>query len=106
MPARDRGSSRGFVGLVSVELFFAGSSSLKEKRMYLRSIKDRLQRRHGATVAEVGLQDLWRRSRVVFALAASNPTVLERELQRARESLDGQEWELVSVEEEVVEVDG
>src|SRR5680860_195932 len=53
LPGQDRDSSRGFVGVVSAELFFAGSNSLKDKRMYLRSIKQRLQRRHGATVAEV-----------------------------------------------------
>src|SRR5680860_1921210 len=88
------------------ELFFAGINSLKDKRMYLRSIKQRLQRRHGATVAEVGFQDLWRRSRLVLAIAASSPTVLEQDLQRAREALDSGDWELISLEEEVVEVDG
>jgi len=106
LPGQDRDSSRGFVGVVSAELFFAGSNSLKDKRMYLRSIKQRLQRRHGATVAEVGFQDLWRRSRLVLAIAASSPTVLEQDLQRAREALDSGDWELISLEEEVVEVDG
>ena len=35
------------VGLLSLELFIASAQSLKDKRMVLRSLKDRLRRFNG-----------------------------------------------------------
>ncbi len=96
---------KGFVGILTADLFFPETGSLKGKRMYLRRIRDTVTRRHGATFAEVGHQDLWQRSRIVMAVAASDMQVLERALDRLRVYLDSQEWELASCMTEVVEVD-
>jgi len=96
---------KGFVGILTADLFFPETGSLKGKRMYLRRIRDTVTRRHGATFAEVGYQDLWQRSRIVMAVAASDTQVLERALDRLRVYLDSQEWELASCMTEVVEVD-
>lgn len=49
------------VGLLSVELFLPDAQSLKDKRMTLRSVKDRLKKLNVA-VAEVDHQDVWQRS--------------------------------------------
>ena len=49
------------VGLLSIELHLPGSRSLKDKRMVLRGIKDRL-RKFNVAVAEVGHHDLWQRA--------------------------------------------
>lgn len=93
------------MGIVSAEIHFAEAGSLKSKRMHLRRMRDTLTRRHGASFAEVGYQDLWQRSQVVLALCASDPRVLEASLAAAVGYLDSQDWELVRVNEEVVEVD-
>jgi uncharacterized protein YlxP (DUF503 family) len=74
--------------------------------MYLRRIRDQVTRHQGASFAEVGHQDLWQRSRVVFAVAASDLQVLEETLGRVRAYLDSQEWILTSCSTEVVDVDG
>ena len=58
-------------------------------------MRDHLTRRFGATFAEVGYQDLWQRSRVVVAVAASDLQVLEQTVDAALRYLDSQEWELV-----------
>ena len=42
---------------------------------------------------------------MVFAIAASDPHVLETAVNAAVGYLDGQEWEVVGLREEVVEVD-
>jgi hypothetical protein len=97
--------SRGFLGIVSAELVFPESTSLKDKRMYLRSIRDRLTRRHAATFAEVGLQDLWQRSHVLFAIAGSEAGVTEQALSAAVNYLDSQDWELARAEREIMEID-
>jgi uncharacterized protein YlxP (DUF503 family) len=62
-------------------------------------------RQHGATFAEVGFQDVWQRSRVVMAVAASDPQVLDERMARLRVYLDSQEWVVVSCTTEVVDVD-
>lgn len=93
------------MGIVSAELHFPETTSLKAKRMFLRSMRDSLTGRYGATFAEVSYQDLWQRSRVVFAVAASDLAVLERTLDAAIGYLDSQEWELVTTDEEVIELD-
>jgi len=97
--------SKGFVGILTVELFFPDNGSLKGKRMYLRRIRDQVTRRHGASFAEVGHQDLWQRSRVVLAVASSDLQVLEETLDRLKVYLDTQEWIVTSRGTEVVEVD-
>jgi uncharacterized protein YlxP (DUF503 family) len=104
LPALSR-SSKGFVGILTAELYFPDNGSLKGKRMYLRRIRDKVTRHHGASFAEVGHQDLWQRSRVVLAVASSDLQVLEEALDRLRAYLDSQEWMLTSCETEVVDVD-
>ena len=64
-----------------------------------------MTRGHGASFAEIGHQDLWQRSRVVCALAASDIRVLEERLDGVKGYLDSQEWVLTSSEIEVVDVD-
>lgn len=91
--------------MVRAELYFAGATSLKDKRMFLRSMRARLTRSFGATFAEVGYQDLWQRAGVVFAIAASDLRELEEDLDAAEGYLAGQEWELIEAYREVHEVD-
>ena len=45
------------VGILQVELAIDGSSSLKDKRRVVQSIKDRLHREHQVSVAEVAALD-------------------------------------------------
>jgi uncharacterized protein YlxP (DUF503 family) len=49
------------VGLLSVEMFIPHAQSLKEKRMVLRSVKDRLKKLN-VSVAEVEHQNVWQRA--------------------------------------------
>jgi uncharacterized protein len=104
LPAPSR-SSKGFVGIVVADLHFPESGSLKGKRMHLRKVRDQVTRRFGASFAEVGYQDLWQRSKIVMAVAASDLPWLEETMERLREYLDSQEWVLTSCETEVVDID-
>jgi uncharacterized protein YlxP (DUF503 family) len=104
LPAPNR-SNKGFVGIVAVELYFPEVGSLKGKRMFLRRIRDRVTRQHGASFAEIGFQDVWQRSRIVMAVAASDLHVLDERLDRLRGYLDAQEWVVTSYATEVVDVD-
>jgi uncharacterized protein YlxP (DUF503 family) len=95
----------GYVGILSVELRFPESHSLKEKRMHLRSAKKQLQNRVGASVAEVDHHDVWQRSRLTLACVAREYREVERLLDEAERWLRGQEFELALAERSVVTID-
>lgn len=79
-----QGSEPGtvFVGSARVDLHVPGVGSLKGKRAVLNKLKAALQRELGCSVAEVGYQDLWQRSAIGVAAAASSATGAQRVLDR------------------------
>lgn len=70
-----------YVGMARLTLVIANAHSLKEKRMVLRRIKDRVRERVGVAVSEVGAQDQWQRAELGVAVATG-------ERQQALELLD------------------
>jgi uncharacterized protein len=92
----------GFVGILSVELHFPENHSLKGKRKELLSVKAQLQRRFGASVAEVDHHDVWQRARLTLACVARGHKELQELLDGAERYLAGQPFELGQVECEVV----
>ena len=69
------------VGVLTLELFFPYSRSLKDKRRILHGFKDRLHR-HNVALAEVDFQDLWQRARLGIVTLNSQPSVVEEVLGR------------------------
>lgn len=59
--------SHVFVGALKLDLQILESRSLKDKRMVLRRIKDRVRERLGLVVVEVGAQELWQRAELGVA---------------------------------------
>jgi uncharacterized protein YlxP (DUF503 family) len=53
------------------------SHSLKEKRMVLRSIKDRTRQKFNVAIAEVGAQDNWQEAVLGFAVVANEKTFVQ-----------------------------
>jgi uncharacterized protein len=95
----------GYVGILAVELFFPEATSLKGKRKFVRSAKAQLQNRFGAAVAEVDHHELWQRARLTVACVTRELGELDRLLDDAVRYLNGQEYELVRAEREVVSVE-
>jgi uncharacterized protein len=94
----------GFVGILSADLHFPESHSLKDKRHFLRSAKQRL-RNMGAAVAEVDHHDVWQRSRVTVSVVTREAREAERLLDEAERYLDSREWELGEVHRRVIDPD-
>ena len=92
----------GYVGILTVELHFPESGSLKGKRRYLKSAKAQLHERFGASVAEVDHHDLWQRSCLTVACAASGHRELQELLDAVVRYLGAQEYELLRTDREVV----
>lgn len=68
------------VGLLTLELHLPYAHSLKEKRLVLRRLQDRLRTRFNVSVSELDHQDAWQRSLVGVAAVASDSAVLEATL--------------------------
>ncbi|HEX5215448.1 MAG TPA: DUF503 domain-containing protein [Vicinamibacterales bacterium] len=83
------------VALLSLELFLPMSQSLKEKRMVLRRLKDRLGAMNVA-VAEIAHQDVWQRAGLGIVTVASADKVAEETLNGALREIERLEPGLVT----------
>jgi uncharacterized protein len=92
----------GYIGILSAELHFPENGSLKGKRKELLSVKAQLQRRFGASVAEVDHHELWQRARLTLSCVARGYRDVEALLDGAERYLAGQAFELGQIERNVV----
>ncbi|HDQ44841.1 MAG TPA: DUF503 domain-containing protein [bacterium] len=69
------------IGSLQVELYLPGCGSLKEKRMILKGLKERVRARLNVSAAEIDYTDKWQRSVMGFASVAN-------ETGRAKEVLE------------------
>ena len=95
----------GYVGILTVELHFPESGSLKGKRKHVKSAKAQLRERFGASVAEVDHHDLWQRTRLVLTCAAREMGELHELLDAADRWLHGQDWVVMRVERRIVSLE-
>jgi len=95
----------GYVGILSAELYFPENGSLKGKRKELLSVKAQLQRRFGASVAEVDHHELWQRARITLSCVARGHREVEELLAAAERFLVGRAFEVGALEREVVTLD-
>ena len=95
----------GFIGIYTFELLFPESHSLKEKRMYLRSVKAQLVNRVACSIAEVDHHDVWQRSQLTLACVAREAGQVDRLLDTAERWLLTQDFELISHERDLVSLD-
>jgi hypothetical protein len=83
------------VGLLTVELHVPGSRSLKDKRMVVRRLKDRL-RKFNIAVAEVDYQDKWQRAALAIVTVSADQAHADRELAAAAGEIERAEPGLVA----------
>lgn len=60
------------VGLVVWELHLAGCASLKEKRMVVKSLKDRLHDKFNVSAAETAHHDLLQRAEIAVCVVSND----------------------------------
>ena len=65
------------VGILNIDLFIPNSTSLKEKRCAIKSIKDRLISRYNVSVAEIGHTDKWQRATIGIAIVSNKTRYIE-----------------------------
>jgi hypothetical protein len=68
------------VGIARITLFVPESHSLKEKRMVLRRVKDRVRNKFNVAIAEVEENDVWQRAVLGLALLGNDRRFVESAL--------------------------
>jgi uncharacterized protein YlxP (DUF503 family) len=88
-----------YVGILVIEMFIYSSNSLKEKRIVLRSLKDRLKNKFNVAVAEIGFQDKWQRAQLGIVTISNEQSHLEKSLHQIFQYLDRSDsYEIISYE--------
>jgi uncharacterized protein YlxP (DUF503 family) len=87
-----------YVGLVKLSLAVPDAHSLKEKRMVIRRVKDRVRERMGVAINEVGALDVWQRAELGAAITSADRTkALELVDQVVREVMRASGGQVVAV---------
>lgn len=68
------------IGLLTVRLHIPESNSLKEKRMVIKSLKDKLRNRFNVSVSEVANHDKWQLADIAVANVSSERVSANRAL--------------------------
>lgn len=73
------------IGCLQARLSIPSAQSLKDKRMVLRSLKDRMLNKMNVSVAEVDYQDSWKSCLLAVVTVAAEKDVVERRLAEVSE---------------------
>ena len=65
------------IGCVQFKISIPSANSLKEKRMVLRSLKDRMLNKMNVSVAEVDHQDAWKSCALAVVTVAAEKHIVE-----------------------------
>ena len=76
--SKQQGLYSVLIASIQIELFLPDTSSLKEKRFILKSMKTRIGNKFNVSVAEIDYLDKWQRSCLGIACVANSRTFLDQ----------------------------
>ncbi|MGD9898423.1 MAG: DUF503 domain-containing protein [Calditrichaceae bacterium] len=86
-----------FVGVLTTEILIQGSASLKDKRVIVNRIRDRVRKKYNVSVAEIDYNDKWQRSLIAFAIVSSDKSFADQMMQKIFRDLDNEtEFEIIN----------
>ena len=71
------------IALLTLDIHIPHAQSLKDKRMVIRRVKDRLRSKFNVAVSEVEHQELWQRSQISVVTVGSDDSYVRQTLQLA-----------------------
>jgi uncharacterized protein YlxP (DUF503 family) len=71
------------IALLTLDIHIPHAQSLKDKRMVVRRVKDRLRSKFNVSVSEVDHQELWQRSQVSVVTVGSDAEYVQQTLKLA-----------------------
>lgn len=66
------------MGIMQVSIYIQNAQSLKEKRMVIKSIKDKISHKYNVSIDEVDYTDKWQRSVLGIAQVSKDIRSIER----------------------------
>jgi uncharacterized protein YlxP (DUF503 family) len=75
------------IGLLQVSLSLPEARSLKDKRMVLRSLRDRIMKNMNVSVAEIGKQDYWKSAEMAFVTVSAQRDISQKRLSEVSNQL-------------------
>ena len=76
------------IALLTLDTHIPHAQSLKDKRMVIRRLKDRLQSKFNVAVSETDHQELWQRTQISVVTVGPDETFLQKVLQEAAEEAE------------------
>jgi uncharacterized protein YlxP (DUF503 family) len=76
------------IALLTLDIHIPYAHSLKDKRMVLRSLKDRLRAKFNVSVSEVDHQEVWQRSQVSVVTVGADEAFLHKVLEQAAQEAE------------------
>ncbi|HEX4997244.1 MAG TPA: DUF503 domain-containing protein [Terriglobia bacterium] len=76
------------IALLTLDVHIPHAQSLKDKRMVVRRLKDRLRAKFNVAVSEVDHQELWQRARLSVVTVGSDEAYSRQTLQLALEEAE------------------
>jgi len=76
------------IALLTLDVHLPNAQSLKDKRMSVRRIKDRLRSKFNVSISETDHQDLWQRATISVATIASDEAYARQTLQLSLEEAE------------------
>lgn len=73
--------------VADVEILLPYSKSLKDKRMIIKSLIDRIGNKGYASISEVDFKDLWQRSRLGIACVSPDSSSANQSIQRIKNKI-------------------
>ncbi|MBI5286779.1 MAG: DUF503 domain-containing protein [Deltaproteobacteria bacterium] len=78
-----------FVGICHIDLIIHDNRSLKGKRQVLKTIIDRVKNRFNVSIAEIGANDLWQRSRISLCAVGNDSSLVNSILDNTINFIEG-----------------
>lgn len=91
------------VGICSFRMIMYEGGSLKEKRMVVKSVTQRIKSRYNVSVAEVADHKQWRLATIGFSCVSNDKLHVERTIQEVLKFVESDgRMEIMDIETEIV----
>ncbi|MBI5492145.1 MAG: DUF503 domain-containing protein [Deltaproteobacteria bacterium] len=77
------------VGVCRISLMIHGNHSLKEKRMVLKSLMEKVRNRFNVAIAEVGDNDLWQRAELGLSAVGNDRAFVNSSIDKVMNFIEG-----------------
>ena len=80
-----------FAGILTIEIYMPGNSSLKDKRRIVKSLMERIRNRFHVAVSEIAANDLWQRAVIGIACVSADRGEARRVMDLVMQWIDRQD---------------